>query len=180
MVREQTGLFGLIVSARIAPAHEVVTMQHRYSVEYLYGLCRDNPWIPWRHEPTWARGLLHGLNGDMPSAACVLVPQVEELVRQHLKGAGAHTMFVSDDGVETEKGLTTLLDDAQAADVLGSDLVFEMKALLTDQQGPNLRNNIAHGLTTDVELGGSSAAYVWWLVLRLVTLPHAQSAETAT
>jgi len=178
MVREQAGLVDLVVSARIAPAHEVVTVQHRYSIEYLYGLCRDNPWIPWRHELTWARGLLHGLNGDMLSAACVLVPQLEELVRQHLKGAGAHTMFVSDDGVETEKGLATILDDATAADVLGGDLVFEMKALLTDQQGPNLRNNIAHGLTTDIELGGSSATYAWWLALRLATLPHAGGAVT--
>jgi hypothetical protein len=39
-----------------------------------------------------------------------------------------------DNGVETEKGLATLLEDPTAVEVLGLDLVFELPAVLTQQK----------------------------------------------
>ena len=34
--------------------------------------------------------------------------------------------------------------------------------------GPNLRNNIAHGLLNDQEANSVDAVYAWWLGLQLV------------
>jgi hypothetical protein len=132
-VRDRTALFGLVVSARILPALEVVTTQHRYPIELLYDVCRNSPLVPQGHELTWAHGLRHGLNNDFASAACILVPQIEHFVRTHLKQNGVPTLITDDNGVETEKGLTPLLEDPQTAEVLGQDLVFELQALLNQQ-----------------------------------------------
>jgi hypothetical protein len=55
--------------------------------------------------------------------------------------------------------------------VLGPGVVGELKVLLTDQHGPNLRNKIAHGEMRDAELAGPIATYAWWLVLHMVAAP---------
>jgi len=67
-----------------------------------------------------------------------------------------------------------LLDDARADDVLTPELSFEFKALLTDSNGPNLRNAIAHGLAADGDPLSTPALYAWWLALRIATMPVAQ------
>jgi hypothetical protein len=130
--------------------------------------------VPHGHELIWAHGLRHGLNNDFASAACILVPQIEHLVRTHLKQNGVHTLVTDDNGVETEKGLAPLLEDPETAEVLGQDLVFELQALLTQQEGTNLRNTIAHGLASDHDLFSEPSVYAWWLALRLATLPLAE------
>lgn len=170
-VRDHSITVGLTVASAISPALEVVAAQHRYTVGQLLDLCRRNPWIPAGHELAWARGLLHGLDLDFVSAASVLIPQLEHLVRSHLKGSAVHTLVTDEHGVETEKGLVPLLDDLNAIQLLGEALVFELKALLVDQRGPNLRNRLAHGLSSDAELSGDAAIYTWWIALGIATKP---------
>ena len=173
MVRDHGILTSLVVQGRILPALELIRLQHRFSAALLFDLCRRSPFIPSGHEWTWARGLLHGLDGDFVSAVCVLVPQIEHLVRVQLKQVGAHTLVTDERGVETEKGLGALLDDQKSIEVLGVDLRFELKALLTASQGPNLRNVIAHGLASDGHLMGHSVVYAWWLAVRMTVLSWA-------
>ena len=151
----------------------MVTAENVYTLEYLSSLCDESPFVPAGHVALWAKGLWHGLNGDYPSAASVLVPQLENLVRHLLKKAGAHTLIVDESGVESEKGLGTLLDLPEASDLLGSGLTLELRALLTEQEGANLRNHVAHGLLTDAEAWSYNAVYAWWLCLRLVMVPLA-------
>ena len=52
--------------------------------------------------------------------------------------------------------------------IFGEDLTYEIKALSCDQLGPNLRNNIAHGLLNDQEVHSVDVIYAWWLGLKLV------------
>lgn len=164
----------------ILPAQEVLTFEHRYSLEYLTILCAESPTIPAGHVGLWAKGLWHGLNGDYASAASVLVPQLEHLVRQHLKEFGVHTQTVDDEtGVESEKSLSALLGLPQATEMVGADITLELRALLTEQEGANLRNHVAHGLFNDAEAWSYSAVYAWWLCLRLVVVPLWQMREKA-
>jgi hypothetical protein len=92
MIGEHGFFVRIAVQARILPAIEAVTMQHRFTLEFLYDLCHRNAWIPAGHDLASARGLLHGLNQDFASAAALLVPQIENYVRYHLQRAGAHTL----------------------------------------------------------------------------------------
>lgn len=173
MVRDHEILTSLVVQGRILPALELIRLQHQFSAALLFDLCRHSPFIPSGHEWTWARGLLHGLDGDFVSAVCVLVPQIEHVVRVQLKQAGAHTLVTDERGIETEKGLSALLDDQKSIEVLGVDLRFELKALFTASQGPNLRNVIAHGLASDGHLMGHAAVYAWWLAVRMTVFSWA-------
>lgn len=179
MVRDHRFQVSLVVDAMIRPAIEIVTLQHRFTLQWLFDMCRASPWIPAGHELSWAKGLLHGLNRDFPSAAVMLVPQLEHFVRHQLRGAGVHTKITDDLGVETEKGLTALLDEEETERVFGADLRFEFRALFTDQAGANLRNTIAHGLASDADLLGAGAAYAWWIALRFAVVPFREEAGEA-
>lgn len=154
----------------ILPAQAVLTFEHSYDRGFITRICAESPIVPEGHAALWGAGISLGLEGDYGLAVAVLVPQLEQLIRATLKRNGIYTLLV-DDGVETEKSLNALLEMAEAADALGAGMVMEFKALLIDQSGPNLRNEIAHGLFNDVDTLTYVSVYVWWSCLRLVVWP---------
>ncbi|KQY46381.1 DUF4209 domain-containing protein [Cellulomonas sp. Root137] len=163
---------GLTVQVLIHPAWQVVASEQRYDMAFLLQLCRESPLVPAGHEGLWARGLLHGLSGDFPSAVSVLVPQVEQLVRRHLKLAGVHTLYVAEDGTEQEKALGSLLEAPETEATFGRNWTFELRTLLSEQLGVNLRNDLAHGLLADDGSWSAAAVYATWHCLKLVVLPY--------
>ncbi|MFT3872656.1 MAG: DUF4209 domain-containing protein [Nocardioides sp.] len=171
LVRRNTFRIGLIVQALIVPAVETLSDEHRFDLAFVETICRESSTVPMRHAGLWARGLWHGLSGDFPSAVSILIPQIEQMVRLRLKNEGVHTLYIGDGGVETEKALGALLDIEQAIAYLGPNLCFELRALLLEQVGPNLRNELAHGLVTDGVLWGAPSIYAWWLCLRMALAP---------
>jgi hypothetical protein len=163
---------GVLGKGAILPAQEVLTLEHNFSLGDVAEVVSESPVVPPGHEGLWTVGLWHGLNGDYASAASVVVPQLEQLVRRNLKQHGVYTLLMDDDtGVESEKSLGALLGLPEAAEVLGCGLTLELRALLTEQEGPNLRNHVAHGLFSDAEAWSYSAVYAWWLGLRVVVIP---------
>ncbi len=96
LVRRSTHRIGLIVQALIMPATEALSDEHRFDLAFIESICRESPTVPMRHAGLWARGLWHGLNGDFPSAVSILIPQIEQMVRLHLKSEGVHTLYIGD------------------------------------------------------------------------------------
>ena len=52
----------------------------------------------------------------------------------------------------------------------GEDLAFDLKGLLNERAGFNLRNEALHGLMGYWEFYGPTSCYFWWLTLRLCLL----------
>jgi hypothetical protein len=68
--------------------------------------------------------------------------------------------------------LNELLYDDDVEKVLGSNLVFTLRALLTEPGfGANLRNNLAHGLMTTDQFVDNDAIYAWWVIWRICMIP---------
>lgn len=155
----------------IQPAQDVLTTEHRFSRQYMVSLCVESPTVPQGHETLWGDGLALGLGGNFGAAVSVLVPQLEQVVRVMLKRRDVYTLFVDEHGVESEKSLNALLDMTETEDIFGAGMVMEMKAMMVVQGGPNLRNDIAHGLLDDNSAWSYSALYMWWFCLRLVAWP---------
>nr|WP_274521872.1 DUF4209 domain-containing protein [Halorhodospira halochloris] len=89
------------------------------------------------------------------------------MVRHHLKIAGVKTTSLDKNGIEHEIGLSSLIEIPEVKKIFGEDLAFEFDALLCNSFGPNLRNEIAHGLLDDQSCESIYAIYAWWLGLRL-------------
>ena len=161
-------LVSIAVQALILPALKVLTLEHRLREIDFIELARRSPIVPLGREVLFGKALAHGFNLDFATSLHLLTPQIENMVRFHLKAAGVSTTHLDQEGIETENGLSALIDLPQTTAIFGEDLSYEIKALFCDQLGPNLRNNVAHGLLDDQQTHSVDAIYAWWLGLKLV------------
>lgn len=167
MITSKMQHVGLIAQGVIFPALEVINLEHRITERDLEYLCQNSAVVPRGRAGIWAKGLYYGFEEKFIEATHILPFQVEHWIRVELKMRN-HKTTVLKDGVETEKGLSTLLDDDRISEVLDDNLLFELKAVLTDHLGPNFRNNVAHGLMDPREGLSAHPLYLWWLCLKLV------------
>jgi hypothetical protein len=146
---------------------EVLLLEHRLREADFVDLARHSPIVPKERAGLFGKALFAGYERDFVSALHLLIPQIEHLVRVHVKQAGAKTANLDKDGIQNENGMSTLMDLPEAEQVFGIDLAFELKSLFCDAFGPNLRNELAHGLLDEDGCHSPFAIYAWWLALRL-------------
>ncbi len=168
MVKHYGVELGLIVQGKIWPALEILRLEHRLRAEDFITIASQSPIVPTDRKRLMGRALFAGYDNDFVAALHILAPQIEHLVRWHLKAVGVKTTTLNKDGIENENGLSTLMEIPEATQIFGEDLAFELKALFCDAFGPNLRNEIAHGLLTDEECQSTYAIYAWWLGVKIV------------
>lgn len=155
-----------VVKGQILPALRQILKEHRISKNMMRVLCQHSPIVPQDREYLLGFAIWLGFEHDFVSSIHLLCPQVEHIVRMKLKEAGAHTSKIDLNGIETENGLSTLMDLPEAVQVFGEDLCFELKSIFTDSMGFNYRNEVAHGLMDDSP--SNATIYAWWMVFRLV------------
>ncbi|MDE2798468.1 MAG: DUF4209 domain-containing protein [Gemmatimonadota bacterium] len=157
-----------VVRGCILPAQEVLLLEHRLREVDFINLARQSPIVPIGREQLFGKALFAGYDQNFVTALHILVPQIEHMVRYRLKQVGEQTTTLDSNGIENEKGLSALMDLPQAEEIFGEDLSFEIKALFCDPFGPNLRNELAHGLLDDMAFYSLEAIYAWWFGLKLV------------
>ncbi|MDI6024055.1 DUF4209 domain-containing protein [Leucobacter sp. UT-8R-CII-1-4] len=167
--RQRVNLLGGILLPR---AWRQLSTAHRLHIGDFQALASGSAIVPSTHEGVFARGLYYGYNGDFGAAVHLLAPAVEALVRLHLANAGERTSVISADGNENEVGLSGLMENERVIDIFGEDIVFELRALLCGPIGPNLRNEVAHGLIGDTVFSSGVSVYLWWFTLKLVFMPY--------
>ncbi|MGV8885007.1 MAG: DUF4209 domain-containing protein [Microbacteriaceae bacterium] len=165
----RVNLLGGIVLPR---AWRQLSTDHRLHIGDFQALANGSSVVPSTHEGVFARGLHYGYSGDFGAAVHLLVPAIEALVRLHLANAGERTSAISAGGNENEIGLSALMENERVVDIFGEDVAFELRALLCGPIGPNLRNEVAHGLIGDAVFSSGVSVYLWWLTLKLVFMPY--------
>lgn len=168
MVKHYGMELGLVVQGDIWPALEVLHLEQRLRESDFVSVCNNSPIVPPGREHLFGKGLFAGYDKDFACAIHLLVPQIEHLVRYHLKARGVKTTNLDINGIENENGLSTLIDLPEVKEIFGENIVFELKALLCDAFGPNLRNEVAHGLLDYEECSSVYSVYAWWVCLKLV------------
>jgi hypothetical protein len=159
----------LAVKGQIIPGLNQILSEFRVSRRFIESLCKHSPIVPSDRIYLFSSALWLGFEHDFANAIHLLCPQIEHMIRIKFKEEGILTSNVDRHGIETENGLSTLLDNERAEELLGEDLLFEMKAIFTDSISDNLRNNSAHGLLNDNSASSYGSVYAWWMTLKLVT-----------
>lgn len=159
---------GLIIQTSVFPAFFQLINQHRIRKEYLISLCTNSCVVPRERIYLWAEGLYFGFEKNYTVSTHILIPQIEHFVRLVLKDLEVQTTVLDEKGIEIEKGLSTLVTEPKLAEALGIDMVFDLKTLLTEQLGHNLRNNVAHGLSKQGVFHSAEAIYLWWFCFKMV------------
>jgi tetratricopeptide (TPR) repeat protein len=168
MIQDYQNNIGIIVQGYVIPALFQLLFEHRITKNDMQHICETSTFVPQERTQFWIEGLWYGFEFNFLVALHLLIPQIEHVIRQQLKVREVKTTTIDQNCIETEKGLSTLLEMEEAKSFLNENLLFELQALLTQAQGPNFRNNIAHGLSETGELNSYNSAYVWWLCLKLV------------
>jgi hypothetical protein len=127
-------------------------------------LCTDHPLVQDDRAELWVRALVAGCTGDLVGFVHLVLPQMEESLRRLLAACGVPATRPWGGG-RTPRPLNDLLTDAQAEAHLGVDLTWELRALLIEHDGPNLRNRVSHGLIPAEECQGAHAEYLLWISL---------------
>jgi hypothetical protein len=108
----------------------------------------------------------------------VLVPQIERIIRKLARRVGTEVFrYKPDTGELHWSSLKTLLEEPQVVKVLGRispDLARELRCLLIDQRGWNLRDDLAHGILPPHD--GDKFSFT--CVIILLTLSTLVRAET--
>jgi hypothetical protein len=153
----------------VEPAREQINLEHAIRIRDLLPLVSSNPFVPSGREMIYARGLQAGLTGDPLVAAHLLLPQIENSIRTLLSRQGQIVSKLDNNGMQDEFDLNRIFYDYwdDLVHLLGEDLAFDLRGLLVERFGSNLRNEGAHGLMDYAAFFSPQVSYVWWLTLRL-------------
>jgi hypothetical protein len=62
--------------------------------------------------------------------------------------------------------------------IFGPDILFDLRGILIERFGCNLRNELAHGLMPEGAFYTAEAPYLWWLVIHLCYVGHVNIRRT--
>lgn len=159
------------VQGVIEPARRQLLQEHNVKLGDMLTLVKYSPFVPENREQIYARGLHAGMTGDFVVAVHLLIPQIENSIREILEHKGIAVSKVDDQGIQNERDLNDILYEPALKEVLGEDIVFDLQGLLIERHGSNFRNRLAHGLVSDDGFYIVEVHYLWWLILRIVCLP---------
>lgn len=164
----------------IDAARQQIINEHPGGFDELAFLIASNPFIPRGHEGIYLRGLHAGLFGDWLIAVHLLVPQLEASIRLVFEQRGFITSTVESEGIQQERLLGKLLYHVQMDTVFGRERSFNLRGVLVEKFGFNLRNDMAHGFISEQGFFSPAAPVLWWLVLHMCCLGQApQLVESA-
>src|SRR5690606_4428011 len=107
---------------------KILQREHSLRLEDFYHLTQFSPFIPEDRAKDIGRGLYYGYDGDFFTALHLLAPQIEHIIRYHLKNSCVQTTII-EDGVETELSLNALLKKEEAKKVFNEALIIELKSI---------------------------------------------------
>lgn len=136
---------------------EIITFIHRIII--------NNNYIKQNRKRLFIKGMLMCLKGDYLAGMHILAPQIEQLVRGILQAKEETTITTDKQLNENEIGLSSLSERDNFRASFGKLLTFEIRELFCEKYGPNIRNEIAHGLIGQDDLNLVYYPYAWWLIL---------------
>lgn len=171
MCRNATYYQSLQAQAYIEPARYQINLEHGVRLNDILSILSHSPFVPPGREYLFAKGIYAGLTGDFFTSTHILIPQIENSVRYLMWQRGIITSGLDDSGIQNEHNLNSTLYNSEIAFIFDENTLFDLKCLLVEHAGSNLRNRMAHGLINDREFMSPLMSYIWWLTLRLCCLP---------
>lgn len=152
----------------INPCRQQIWEDHRPAVHDWAMVVSGNPVIPPQHAYGVMRGLHAGLSGEWIIAAHLLAPKFESILRYILEKKGIETSFIREDLTQPNKTAGLVIELAEEKNALSDNWIFELRGILLQKTGYDLRNRIAHGFATDAECYETAGTInAWWLILRM-------------
>ncbi len=131
-------------------------------------LLEASKFVPKDRVDIYERAIIAGFEGDLLVFAHLIIPQLENSVRLIFGANKLKITSVLPSGVQREKDMNELLTDDNAEKIFGKNMLWEMRSILIEQSGPNLRNRICHGLANFEDVNSASSIFLLWLTIYLL------------
>lgn len=171
MCRNAVYYQNLQAQACIEPARYQINLEHGVRLNDIRSIISHSQFVPPEREYLFAKGLFAGLTGDFVTSTHTLIPQIENSVRYIMWRRGIITSGLDNSGIQNEQNLNSTLYRPEIKSIFDENTLFDLKCLLVEHAGSNLRNRMAHGLISDGEFMSPLMSYIWWLTLRLCCVP---------
>ncbi len=158
----------------VEPVRVQLCEEHSIRLDNFLKIVSNNPFVPEGREYIFAQGLKAGMLGDYLTALHLLIPQIENSLRHILTRMGEITSGIDSKGIQDERSLNITLYSDSILKVFSEDIVFDLKGLLVERFGANLRNRMAHGLMEHHSFYSVEIPYLWCLIFKLCCLPIIQ------
>ncbi|WP_278671732.1 DUF4209 domain-containing protein [Alistipes indistinctus] len=120
-----------------------------FTIENILSFITKSPSIKTDRIPIITRGLEAYFNQDYLVSTHLLIPQLEEAIRNILEIGNIPTLKPNKSGKGFQlRILDEMLRDPIAVQLLTDDFANYLRILLTDNRGWNLRNDICHGIAS--------------------------------
>ncbi|HPF22747.1 MAG TPA: hypothetical protein PK417_04675 [Hyphomonas sp.] len=136
-------------------------------------LCGNSPFVPPGYEEVFALGFARLFQGDMVSAANILLPTLEPSLRYVLKTTGQDSSKIEGDMTQEDRSLSSLLEYEEQAltRIFGEAILFQIDMLFNSRKGPALRHEHAHGKLTAAACYHPDVIFACWFIFQLTALP---------
>lgn len=131
--------------------------------------------VPPGFEAIFSQGFSKFVQGDMVSAAYLLIPQLENALRHVLNSRRSNTAKLNSDLTQEDQSLKLLLKNywEEIEQVFGVDNAYILHILFNLKGGPMLRHEVAHGKLSTAQCYEPSCIYACWFIFHLTCVPLA-------
>lgn len=129
--------------------------------------------VPPGFEAVFSQGFSKLVQGDMVSAAHMLIPQLENALRHVLNNRRSNTTKLNVDLTQEDQSLNQLLSNywGEMEQVFGVDNTYLIHILFNLKGGPMLRHEVAHGKLSTTQCYDPSCIYACWFIFHLTCIP---------
>jgi hypothetical protein len=162
----------MVVANNIEPIRLLINRTVAIEERHFNPVVWQSAFVPQLQAPLYALGFARFFQGDFPSAAHLLIPQLEPSLRHILKAHGADPTKRRDDATEEDRSLDAIIGNhrAELVDILGAPLLEELDRVFNLKPGPALRHDVAHGQLSAGQCYSHDVIYACWLLYRVCYL----------
>lgn len=167
--------YHIATEAFIRPA--CITMSRCQLIDYRHfePIVCSSAFVPPGFEAIFSQGFSKLVQGDMVSAAHLLIPQLENALRHVLNSRRSNTAKLNGDLTQEDQSLKLLLKNywEEIEQVFGVDNTYLLHILFNLKGGPMLRHEVAHGKLSTALCYEPSCIYACWFIFHLTCAPLA-------
>jgi len=163
----------IAVRGQLEPARRFLSGEFPLSERHFSFIVLQSPFVPRHHAATFALGFARLMQGDMLSAAPILITQLEHCLRHVLINSSTDTSKMRNDLTQEDRSLSTLLDTyrSELVAIFGEDIVLNIDLIFNHRPGPALRHEFAHGKVGDRSYADPAIYYACCFIYLLVCIP---------
>ena len=166
---EMDSYINMDIDSKIRVANVKNQIQFKYDITEhdVQKIVEDSIFVPVERRIADKKGLFAGFNNDFLTALSILMPQVDNSIRNFAEMCGEVVYNVKEDGSEELKSMNAVLDLPKVKECFDEDLLFSLNTIFCSKYGLNMRNEVAHGTLDDTYFNSYWVLYVWWFVFKL-------------